>query len=300
MRVSRIYISTHKYDFMLAKICIASIRYWYPDIPIFLIKDFGSGFFNTTATENLWNVGIFNTERKRFGWGFGKLEPLFLHIPESFLVLDADTVLTGLVLDAVFNIDAHFIVDEEVQPEARFNEIYYNLDRISELEPGFKYPGYSFNSGQWFGTSNIISRSDFDKSLEWSEPPKPRCPEIVFNGDQAQLNFVLHLKEKLGQISVQRIKLMIWPSAGAVDIIDVSSIIKKKDDYPYVIHWAGIRSRTIKSLPRADILQFYQNFYYSKLNSWQRFWGECIDFYYTYEKTVKVVFQKILQKLKTN
>jgi hypothetical protein len=32
MNVNTIYISTYRLDFQFAKFCIASIRYWYPDI----------------------------------------------------------------------------------------------------------------------------------------------------------------------------------------------------------------------------------------------------------------------------
>ena len=77
MKVEKIYINTYKFDFQQAKICIASIRYWYPQIPILLIKDHGMGAFDTNTVEKVWNVNIFDTQKKQFGWGYGKLEPLF-------------------------------------------------------------------------------------------------------------------------------------------------------------------------------------------------------------------------------
>jgi hypothetical protein len=271
MHVEKIFVNTHKYDFHLAKICIASIRYWYPDIPILLIKEFNAGDFDTSFVEKTWNVQILNIERKKFGWGYGKLEPLFLENQDAFLVVDSDTVMIGPVIDAVKNINAQFIVDDEVQPAERFNEIYYNLDRIRELEENFIYPGYSFNSGQWFGTSNVLTRNDFSKSLDWTEPPKPKFPEIVFNGDQAHLNFVLHWQEQLGKVSIAKMRLMIWPEKGNGDFIELSRIREKKDDYPYVIHWAGMSSKKMSDLPRADILSFFEEYYYSRAGSAQFF-----------------------------
>jgi len=270
MIVRKIYVNTYKYDFHFAKICIASIRYWYPDIPIFLIKEYNAGDFDTSLVEKTWNVKLLDIPRKKFGWGYGKLEPLFLDSNDSFLVVDSDTVMTGPVLDAVKDIEAQFIVDHEVQLAARFNQIYYNLDRINELEKDFVYPGYSFNSGQWFGTSGILKREDFDKSLEWSEPPKPKFPEIVFNGDQAHLNFVLHWLEQTGKVTVQKIRLMVWPEAGKGDFIELAHIIRKTGEYPYIIHWAGMKFRNYSDLPRADILAFYRDYYYSKNGRYQR------------------------------
>jgi hypothetical protein len=294
MKVDNIYINT---DFHFAKICIASIRYWYPTIPIYLIKDFGAGNFNTKTIENVWDVHIFNTNKKIFGWGFGKLEPLFVEPRHSFLVLDADTVLTGLVLNKASNVEAQFIVDEEIQSASRFNEIYYNLDRITELEECFVYPGYSFNSGQWFGTSGVVTRKDFERTLEWSEPPKPRFPNIVFNGDQAQLNFVFHKNEQLGTINVLRNKLMIWPENGNADFIEISNLKNKKEGYPYVIHWAGIKAKSINGLPRADILLFYKRFFNSKLNPIQRFLSNIMDNYFFIEQLYKKAINKVLKKL---
>lgn len=263
MTVKSIFVNTYRYDFHLAKVCIASIRYWYPEIPVLIIKDYGKGNFNTKRLEDNWDVSVFNTPRRKFDWGYGKLEPLFLNSSDSFLVLDADTVLIGPVLDKVKEIDANFIVDDEVQPAERFNEIYYHLDKINQIAKDFVYPGYSFNSGQWFGTSGILTRSDFEKSLTWDEPPKPKFPEIVFNGDQAHLNFVLHLKEQQRQVSIKRMKLMIWPHSGNADFIDISELKNRKGTYPYIIHWAGMNNDLLSKEQRKDIFDFFRHYYYS-------------------------------------
>ena len=284
MKVETVYINTYKYDFHFARICIASVRYWYPEIPIFLIKDFGAGDFDTSQAEKKWGVQIFENTRKNFGWGYGKLEALFSGTCKSFLMLDADTVLTGPVIDKIEDIEAAFIVDDEVQPKERFNEIYYNLDRIKELEGSFVYPGYSFNSGQWFGTSGILTRKDFEKSLNWSDPPCPKFPKIVFNGDQAHLNFILHWKEQLGLVTIRRIKLMVWPNSNNADFLNIVKIKDKDPDYPFIIHWAGMKASKILALPRPDILSFYQDYYYSKFDSLQKNKDQITQIYLDFEK----------------
>ena len=124
MKVDKVFINTYKYDFHLARICIASIRYWYPEIAIFLIKDEKEGSFDTSFTEKTWNVNVLDVPRKKFGWGYGKLEVLFSNKKETFFVIDADAVITGPVIDKVRKIDADFIVDKEVQPTQRFIEIF--------------------------------------------------------------------------------------------------------------------------------------------------------------------------------
>ena len=51
MKVSRVYVSGYAKDLHLVRICIASIRYWYPDITIYLLKDTSQGDFDTEELE---------------------------------------------------------------------------------------------------------------------------------------------------------------------------------------------------------------------------------------------------------
>jgi len=268
--VDYIYINVNKYDFHLARICLASLRYWYPEVPVRFIKDYSQGNFDTSHAGKVWNAEVLALHRKKLGWGFGKLETLFLPGSYSFLVLDADTVITGKVLDMVKDIKTSFILDDEIPEVKRFNEVYYNLDRINELAPEFKFPGYSFNSGQWFGTSGIINRTEFDPILTWSEPPEIKFPEILFNGDQGLLNYVIHRKVQDGQLQVTRKKMMIWPKDGNADIIDLEKIRLKTSEQPFIIHWAGMKSRTLSGLPRMDILRFYRDYYYTRMPIYSR------------------------------
>jgi len=286
MNVKKVFINTYRYDFHFAKICIASIRYWYPEIPIYLIKDESSGKFDTSFDEKTWNVGVLGIQRKKFGWGYGKLETLFLGVAESFFVIDADAVITGPVIDVVKEIDADFVVDDEVQPEKRFNEIYFRLDRIHELDPDYVYPGYSFNTGQWFGTSAILTRANFDLTLNWSEPPVSKSPEVVFNNDQTHLNYVLHTQERKKHVLVSRINLMVWPKDGSAEVIKLDSIKSHSGDQPFVIHWAGMSSIKFSELPRKDILDFYKNFYYSKAGHLKKLSNLMNDIYLNAEKKI--------------
>lgn len=285
MKVDCVYISTYRYDFHLARICIASIRYWYPDVPIFLIKDESGGSFDTADAETRWNVRVFDTKAKKFGWGYGKLEPLFLEERKSFFVIDADAVIAGPVLDLAANTDADFIVDDEVQDEKRFNEIYYRLDLIHRLDPHLRYPGYSFNTGQWFGTSSLLSRHDFSRTLVWGEPPVTKDNNIIFNNDQSHLNYVLHAKN--GLLNIARKKMMIWPVNGNADFIDINKIRSHVAAYPLVIHWAGMSAVKFRDLPRLDILMFYRDFYYSRLGKFAKLSHGIRELYLKKEKSVK-------------
>lgn len=41
--VDKIVIAAYKHDFWLAEICMASVRYYYPQIPIEVVFDFSKG-----------------------------------------------------------------------------------------------------------------------------------------------------------------------------------------------------------------------------------------------------------------
>src|ERR1700722_1184870 len=110
MKIDCIYIAACAKDYRWTKCCVSSIRRWYEDIPIYLIKDETHGRFYTRELEHHWNLGALATEHKLLGYGFGKLEPLFLPRGQRCLILDSDTVFAGRVLEPLETYDGDFIV----------------------------------------------------------------------------------------------------------------------------------------------------------------------------------------------
>lgn len=292
MDITAVYINTHRYDYQFTNICAASVRYWYPNIDIFLIVDKGSGECNTKMLEKKWNIKLFETNKKKFGWGFGKLETLFIEYGKNFLVLDADTVLLGPVINKVKDLKADFLVDDEVQPDEKFSVLYYDLKKISVVDQSFIYPGYSFNTGQWFGTSGILKRSDFSEIINWAEPPTSKFPSIIFQGEQGHMNFLIHKMEQNRKIKICRKKLMIWPDGANADFIDLDKIKNKNSHYPFILHWAGIKFKSLKKYPRADILLFYRQYYYNHLSYKQELFDKLFNWYLIAEKIIRLRFFK--------
>ncbi len=56
MKIEGVAISCYKFDVYLTRLCVASIRFWYPHIPIWLLKDRHYGDFDTREIEKYWNV----------------------------------------------------------------------------------------------------------------------------------------------------------------------------------------------------------------------------------------------------
>ena len=147
-KIDRVYIATHRSDLRLTRICVASVRRWYPDIPILLLKDEANGGFRTREIETAWNVQLWPTGSRSFGWGFIKLEPLFDSERIRYLVLDSDVVFVGRVIDALERFDEDFVVQEEQQPPHDVPNLYFDADKIrAALDPQFAGPAFTFNTG---------------------------------------------------------------------------------------------------------------------------------------------------------
>ena len=119
MKIDCIYIVCYRGDVHFARPLVASIRQWYPKIPVVLVKDLLAGRFSTREIEETYRVSVLDTKRKRFGWCWAKLEPLFLPQRQRCLILDADIVFAGPVFNALEAYDDDFVVSLEETKEPR-------------------------------------------------------------------------------------------------------------------------------------------------------------------------------------
>jgi hypothetical protein len=133
--IDSFYIAASTLDSRYTRICVASVRYFYPEIPI----EFLWGWLQRGLADELqkhWNVETADLPiRGDYGWGFVKLEALFAPRNERFLVLDSDTVLAGPVL-ALWNENAApFLVDDQKQSGDDTKRLYYDWEKVRTLDP---------------------------------------------------------------------------------------------------------------------------------------------------------------------
>ena len=296
MSIDRIYINTHRYDLAFTRICIASIRYWYPSIPISLIVDYSNGSFHIGDMAQKWGVEVLDTQKRKYGWGFGKFEPLFLKGNERFLVLDADTVLTGKILEKLETSKADFVVDAEIQNNSEFEKLYYKIAEVEQLFADFKYPGYSFNTGQWVGRTGIISEKDFDQLIEWGVSPRLKHPTIFKQADQGLFNFILQRKQQRREICVDRMEMMLWPGEALKYPVSVREIRSRNSVNPFIIRWAGIKFNRSSAFPNLEIALFYEDYFFSKYSSLTRLIEKQRPEWYKLEKKLKSRFRRWFKK----
>jgi len=261
--VDCVYITASKLDARFTRICVASVRYFYPEIPIRLLV---GGRLQRGLAESLlrfWGVRIADIPAGDYGWGFVKLEPLFGPSGQKFLVLDSDTVLTGPILDDWKNSEAPFLVDNEQYSEARIKLRYYDWQKVREIDPNTKPPRFVFNSGQWVGTAGVLTRDDFAPWVEWTLPRRLRHPEYFFPGEQGILNYVLNQKAMLANLCVDCRTIMRWPGYGLQGLD--ARIVSERAASPAIIHWAGMKKVRQRKMVGADLLSFFETIYYQRI-----------------------------------
>lgn len=263
--VDCIYLAACRRDARLTRICIASIRHFYPDVPIKILA--GDVIQPGLAEEvaKYWNVGLVDLPVGDYGWGMVKLEPLFGPPGQRFMVCDVDTVFTGPVLDVRARSDAPFFVDDEQLSDADSRRFYYDWDKLKAIDPKVVSAIPAFNVGQWFGTAGLVKREEFDRWVEWTLPRRLTFQQYFMGGDQGVMNYVLLQKEAYEGLRIQRHTLMRWPGyPNALDGLDVASVAAKTAP-PLVIHWAGVKRLFLRNMVGYELLQFYENLYFSRL-----------------------------------
>ena len=261
--VDCIYVAACARDARLARICVASIRYFYPDVPIRLLA---GDILQPGLAEELrkyWGVELVDLPVGDYGWGMVKLEPLFGPLGQKFLVMDVDTVLTGHLLDIRAKSDAPFFVDDEKLSDADFKRLYYDWTKLEKIDPKVQSARKAFNVGQWFGTAGVAKREDFDPWIEWTMPRQLRYLDHFMGGDQGVMNYVILKKETFEGLLIDRRAIMRWPGNG-MQGLDVESVVNGTAP-ALIVHWAGMKSIFLRNMVGGDLLQFFENFYYARL-----------------------------------
>lgn len=259
-----IYITAAAHDTRFTRICVSSVRFFYPDVPIRLLLGGKIHPASLEEVKSLWNVEVAAVPTGEYGWGFIKLEPLLQTNGRRFLVLDSDTMLLGPVLASLANETSDFIVDAEHVSDEHAKQIYYDWDGLQQIDPAAQRPVFLFNTGQWCGRTGVLTRADFGHWVEWSLPRRLTRPDLFKNGEQGLLNYVVNEKARAGSLSVSRVPLMRWPGHDLSDI-DLAKVARGADSpYRQIVHWAGFKAARLETLPRADLLLHFERLYYQR------------------------------------
>jgi len=264
MHIERVYIACHGKGMHLTRCCVASIRHWYPQLPISLIKDELGGPFDTSDLEAYWHVDVLKTHRKRFGWGMSKFEALTLTDRQRCLILDNDIVFLGRVIDRLERFDEDFVVACHGGPPEQFDAHYFDLRLLQEFDADFKYRGGVFNSGQFVATTGIFRDEEIAAFLTGKEPRKNSRPDVFKLSDQGLLNYLLLKRRQQGAISLRHDEFMWWSEwlePGRVAVED----LERHRDFSVLLHWAGPKPANLAAMRHAEILAFFNDLFWSRI-----------------------------------
>jgi hypothetical protein len=268
MKIDKVYIACCKTDYYLTKICVASIRYWNSSIPLYLLKDHSQGNFDTTDLEKAFNVSILQMKTDQPG-PYGKL---FVYAEENesrIFVIDSDIVW---IRDAIKELEffSEDIIIQGYNPDEFDKEInswYFNMPNLHKHYT-YNYPGFLFNAGQLVCNTSLFSRNDFDNiiNLKEKKSPKPIFDNIFLCEDQGILNYVFAKKIETSSVNYRHHKFYTWGYDKAINEIDIKQN-NVPTHFPSLIHWVGKKTGLISGLPGNKILDFYEKYYYSKINN---------------------------------
>jgi hypothetical protein len=264
-------------DFFLAKICIASIRYFYPNIEIFLVKDQLNGRFNSSSLESRYNVKELKLSNKYFGWGAAKLQFLIdIEDDRKFLILDSDIIFVGNVLSKFEKINYDYIVScETYELTDVVKSVFVDPEKAIEYFPSYSFPGFFFNTGQVLVNPSKIRKEDFLGIFDPKKYPYYQDYDTFSYVDQSILNALLPALKNQNRISLYGIEFM--KASGEFFRENVNNSVNILDkNLDFLIHWAGdVRDRDLRKMNGYELLNFFQENFEAGLTSIQKIRHRC-------------------------
>lgn len=300
-KIEKIYMVTHRYDLPNLFTCLASIKYWYPNIEIVIIKNQNNGRFNLDFLKRYYNVTFLYETTYSYGKFYGSLEPFISGKNERFIIVDTDTAFTGRIIDFAETKTEDFVIDYEIQPIEKTKSLYWDSERIGEYISNFSDRWFTFNNGIMACMGNKIIISDFTDFMRWEKHQQPVILDsTVFpTYDQSAINVVINKKFEKKEITVAREKIMIYPPqfTGSAETL-LAGIIQKDAAEFRVIHWADTKNLKLTQRPLANVFNFYADLFF---NDFTPLRSAILKFYLVYlrrEFSIKNNFHLKMKKLK--
>ena len=259
-------VAAARKDFWQLRACVASVRHWYADLPVLLLKDEAQGPFDTAELCRAFDVAPFPASRRSFGSPLAKLDVLFRPERKRYLVLDADTAVVGPVVELLERYAADFVVAADPVGRGEAVGAYYDHDRLAEFDPTFEPPGWAFNSGQLVVTGGVLTPADFATVVAWEEDrPRNLRGDVFPLNDQPRLNYVLQRESAAGRVSVDGCPFKLNPSVQPIPVGPAELAARSDRCPPAVVHWMGRPEVTAGGLPHGEVFRFYEEEYFRRV-----------------------------------
>ncbi|MDA7743889.1 hypothetical protein N8891_06685, partial [Flavobacteriales bacterium] len=138
--IDRVIVFCSPNDLSLTELCIASIRFWNKNIPVFLHKDQSRRSFDTSHIEKHFSVELCDSSNSSIGNPLSKLFYITRGADlkskgERILILDSDTVMFGDLVSELAECQGDLAVSGNQDPSKEFTEKkYFSLDFFNQEE----------------------------------------------------------------------------------------------------------------------------------------------------------------------
>jgi hypothetical protein len=187
-------------DWLFGKGCIASLRYFMPDVPTTLLVD---GDVDTSAAERHFSIRIIRRadvkdawlRAKSFGWAITKMVAHWESPYSHFVAMDSDMVAWGNVLDKLCRIDVDFLWSTPhsgpTEPiESHLSRWFFEPQALQTIAPTFNWRTYVNNyscPGIYMARRGCLSKSRYMMLTE----EQANRPNLFKFGDMGMLNFMV-------------------------------------------------------------------------------------------------------------
>jgi hypothetical protein len=238
-------------DVLFAHATVASIRHYYPEIPICVIVD---GNLNDKIFSELYGATTIRSDDKSLGeiGAFCAGSPrskLIAHWRgpfEYYLYLDSDAILWGDVLSRLDWHGEDFILfackqTEDAHP-SWMSDYYFNVNLLLKYDPVFSWKRNNyFCAGAYFSKRNIIDIKKWILVESWVSPI-----EKIFSWttDQGPLNYLIFSMAQKGEILLGERDIQWLPDMIGYEKTNLkyhcdNLRIPNHIDFPTIIHCAG-------------------------------------------------------------
>jgi hypothetical protein len=205
-------VTTAPSDWLFGKGCIASIRYFMPDVPITLLVD---GAVDTSDAERRFNVRTLRQSDVKdswlransFGWGITKMVAHWEAPYRYFVAMDSDMVVWGNVADRLFRRDVDFLwsvpyARPDESDEAYVDRWFFNPELLATAAPEFDWKAYvdSYScTGVYTARRGCLSKQRY---ITFSEM-QARLPALFkFGGDMGMINVMVFEMVARGEATI--------------------------------------------------------------------------------------------------
>ncbi|HIK29527.1 MAG: hypothetical protein N3E45_11005 [Oscillatoriaceae bacterium SKW80] len=246
-------------DYLFAKGCCASIRYFLGDIPICLLID---GNFSASDAQNTYGVRILNRSqitnpflrKHSFGWGITKMVAFWESPWKHFLMLDADTIVWGNILKYANFHEADIIIDRpnKCYTDASISKYFFEISKIEQHFPDFNWQAHRsdyYCTGAFFGKRDIFSISEYRNILEFIE----ENPEVFKYGEMGFLNFMIFRAADEGRIRLGQEEMQFLVPNFEQEHVRKRFTIEKdrgpilSGEEATIVHWCGVEKPTVSN-----------------------------------------------------